>query len=280
MNARQTMTCIALLAGLGLTGCGSPSDMPTAVDTGSVRVAAQSTPTLVPTILPSATPTASVAPSPTAAPSATSAATTIPTAAATPSATPDASPSASPAPSDDASDGHPIAQVIADEFGVSVAEVEAYHAQGIGYGILAQFYSIAYQRCAAQSAYTVDQLVAMKLGGMGMGEIRKQALGSAAANQCSLGRLKQEDLDAVDNARGGPPEDKGNNGNNGDDNGKADDKGNNGKADDKGNNDTADDKGNNGGGNGNSGGKGNGNGGGGNSGGNGNGNGGGKGKGK
>ena len=267
MNARRTMTCVALLAGLGLTGCGSPSDMPTAVDTGSVRVAAQSTPTLVPTILPSATSAATIAPPPTAAPSATSAPTTIPTVAATPSA----SPSASPAPSDDASDdGHPIAQVIADEFGVSVAEVEGYHAQGIGYGVLAQFYSIAYQRCAAQTSYTVDQLVAMKLGGMGMGEIRKQALGSAAANECSLGRLKQEDLDAADNAQAGPPDDKGNNGNNGnsgnDDKGKADDKGNNGN-DDKG---KADDKGNNG----NSGGKGNG----GNSGGKGNG--GGKGKGK
>ncbi len=79
-----------------------------------------------------------------------------------------------------------------------VEEVERYHSMGIGYGILAQFYSIANNRCGATTSYTVDQLVAMKLGGMGMGEIRKQALGSASANTCNLGRLKQGDLDQAD----------------------------------------------------------------------------------
>ena len=94
--------------------------------------------------------------------------------------------------------GHPIARVIAEEFGVPVAEVEGYHAMGIGYGILAQFYSIANGRCGALASYTVAQLVAMKQSGMGMGEIRKQALGSASAKDCNLGRLKQGDLDEAD----------------------------------------------------------------------------------
>lgn len=79
-----------------------------------------------------------------------------------------------------------------------VEEVERYHSMGIGYGILAQFYSIANNRCGTTASYTVEQLVTMKQGGMGMGEIRKQALGSASAKECSLGRLKQGDLDAVD----------------------------------------------------------------------------------
>jgi hypothetical protein len=94
--------------------------------------------------------------------------------------------------------GHPIAREIAEEFGVPVEEVEGYHALGIGYGILAQFYSIANNRCGAIASYSVAQLVAMKQSGMGMGEIRKQALGSASAKECSLGRLKQGDLDAAD----------------------------------------------------------------------------------
>jgi hypothetical protein len=88
--------------------------------------------------------------------------------------------------------------VIAEEFGVPVAEVEGYHAMGIGYGILAQFYSIANGRCGGTTTYTVAQLVAMKQSGMGMGEIRKQALGTASAKDCNLGRLKQGDLDEAD----------------------------------------------------------------------------------
>ncbi len=75
--------------------------------------------------------------------------------------------------------------------------MEAYHAQGIGYGVLAQFYSIADARCGTNAGYTVAQLVALQQAGIGMGEIRKQALGTAA-NACSLGKLKQAEIEAAD----------------------------------------------------------------------------------
>jgi outer membrane biosynthesis protein TonB len=85
--------------------------------------------------------------------------------------------------------------------------VEGYHAMGIGYGILAQFYSIANGRCGATSSFTVAQLIEMKQSGMGMGEIRTKALGSASAKDCNLGRLKQGDLDEAD-AKSPPAQDK------------------------------------------------------------------------
>jgi len=81
---------------------------------------------------------------------------------------------------------------------VPVSEVEGYHDQGVGFGVLAQFYAIANGRCGAQATYTVDQLVQMQQQGMGMGDIRKQALGNASARECNLGRLKQRDLDQAD----------------------------------------------------------------------------------
>src|SRR5215210_7948542 len=93
---------------------------------------------------------------------------------------------------------NPVAQHIAEEFNVPVSEVEGYHDQGVGYGVLAQFYAIADGRCGGQASYTVDQLVQMQQQGMGMGDIRKQALGNAAARGCNLGQLKQSDLDQAD----------------------------------------------------------------------------------
>lgn len=59
------------------------------------------------------------------------------------------------------------------------------------------FYSIANARCGTNASYSVEQLVALKQAGMGLGEIRKQALGTAA-NGCSLGKLKQAEMEAAD----------------------------------------------------------------------------------
>ena len=91
-----------------------------------------------------------------------------------------------------------VAQRIADEFKVPVSEVEGYHDQDIGYGVLAQLYAIANGRCGGQSQYTVQQLVELHNNGTGMGDIRKQALGAAAARDCTLGGLKQQELDDAD----------------------------------------------------------------------------------
>ena len=103
----------------------------------------------------------------------------------------------------------PVAQRIAEEFSVPVSEVEQYHEQGVGYGVLAQFYAIANGRCGGQATSTVDQLVQMQQQGMGMGDIRKQALGDASARACNLGQLKQTDLDQADtNNPTGPKKDK------------------------------------------------------------------------
>lgn len=220
MRFRRASFTATLIAGLVLSGCGTPDDLtgqlppknavptPTLVPTASASPSPSDspapspsgsplpTPTLVPN--PSDSPTAVPSDSPAPSPSDSPAPIGSPTA--VPSDSPSPSPSGSPTaiPSDAPVGGHPIAREIADEFGVPVAEVEGYHSQGIGYGILAQFYSIANNRCGATASYTVDQLVAMKQRGMGMGEIRKQALGSASAKECSLGRLKQGDLDAAD----------------------------------------------------------------------------------
>lgn len=200
---------ITIAAALSLTACGVPEDAatgappiaqasasapPTMTPLGTVTPP-QSTPTLVPTNDPTATATATTAPSATPTTDATATASAT-AAAASPTAIDDG---------DHSDDGHPIAVEIANEFGVPVDEVEAYHNDGIGYGVLAQFYGIAYGRCGAAGSYTVEQLIALKQGGMGMGEIRKQTLGSAAADECSLGRLKQGDLDAADAAQADKP---------------------------------------------------------------------------
>lgn len=246
LNLRKTLLAL-LVSGAALTACGNP-DLPTTV---ADRLP---TPTFV------AAPSGSASAS--ASASASSEASVAPTASASASSAPIASESAaasaSAAPSA-AGDVHPVAQEIADEFGVSAAEVEGWHDQGIGYGILAQFYSMAYGRCGTSATTGVDQLVAMKQSGMGMGEIRKQVLGTAAANECSLGKLKQDDLDRADAGSQpvadegdddqGKPDDKANQGQSSDDHGKAnddhgkanDDHGNSGKSgDDHG---KADDKG-------------------------------------
>jgi len=110
---------------------------------------------------------------------------------------------------DTAAPDNTVAQRIAEEFSVPVSEVEQYHEQGVGYGVLAQFYAIANGRCGGQATSTVDQLVQMQQQGMGMGDIRKQALGDASARACNLGQLKQTDLDQSDpNNPAGPTNDK------------------------------------------------------------------------
>ena len=110
---------------------------------------------------------------------------------------------------DTAAPDNTVAQRIAEEFSVPVSEVEQYHEQGVGYGVLAQFYAIANGRCGGQATSTVDQLVQMQQQGMGMGDMRKQALGDASARACNLGQLKQTDLDQADtNNPAGPKKDK------------------------------------------------------------------------
>lgn len=242
----QARWCALVVTSLALAACGRPDDVPTAGAitqiSPSPTVPATGTPAMpTPTLVPTASASTSAAPGASAGAAPTPAGTT---ATAVASASPSASPSAEA--TEQAEGAHPVAQVIADEFGVAVTEVEGYHDQGIGYGILAQFYSIAYGRCGATTAYTVPQLIGMKQSGMGMGEIRKEALGSAAANSCSLGKLKQDELDAADSQPQPPQESQA-------------DK----QPDNKGNNGGNDDKGNGNGGNGNGGGnndKGNGNG--------------------
>ncbi|HEY0738607.1 MAG TPA: hypothetical protein VGD69_27060 [Herpetosiphonaceae bacterium] len=228
MRFRRASFTATLIAGLVLSGCGTPDDLtgqlpprnavptPTMVPTASASPSPSGTPSPSdspapspsgtpspsdsPAPSPSGTPSPSdsPAPSPSGYPAPSGSPTAIPSDSPSPSASPTPSGSPTAIPSDAPVGGHPIAREIADEFGVPVAEVEGYHSDGIGYGILAQFYSIANNRCGATASYTVDQLVAMKQSGMGMGEIRKQALGSASAKECSLGRLKQGDLDAAD----------------------------------------------------------------------------------
>lgn len=222
MRFRRASFTATLIAGLVLSGCGTPDDLtgqlppknavptPTLVPTpsNSPSPSPSGSPLPTPTLVPnpsdspapsgSPSPSDSPVPSPSGSPAPSGSPTAMPSDSPSPSASPSPSGSPTAIPSDAPVGGHPIAREIADEFGVPVAEVEGYHSEGIGYGILAQFYSIANNRCGATASYTVDQLVAMKQSGMGMGEIRKQALGSASAKECSLGRLKQGDLDAAD----------------------------------------------------------------------------------
>ena len=201
MQLRRSTLMIMIFVLLNLTGCGSPADLPTAVS-GPRDLQSTLTPLVASPIGVTSTPTQAdnSLPTPTLIPTSTAQASASPEAISTSSPSPagTSSPSASPEAEASAQAEHPIAREIADEFGVSVAEVEAYHAQGIGYGIVAQFYAIAAGRCNAQASYTVAELIQMKQSGMGMGEIRKQVLGNAAASECSLGKLKQDRLDAAD----------------------------------------------------------------------------------
>ena len=95
-------------------------------------------------------------------------------------------------------DQNTIAQRIAGEFAVPVSEITGYHAQGIGYGVLAQLYALAQGRCGGQSKYTVQQLVDLHKHGTGMGEIRRRVRGTSSARGCNLGQLKQQELDDAD----------------------------------------------------------------------------------
>ena len=212
---KQTTFAVATLLGTILTACGSPNDVPT-VGTLPNRTATATAPASTTATATDTVPTPTLVPTDQST-TATPEASTTPTASATPGASAEASATAEA--------GNPAALVIANEFGVPVAQVEAYHAQGIGYGILAQFYAIANNRCGAQASYTVAQLIALKQGGLGMGEIRKQALGAASASECSLGRIKQNDLADADaqEAASQPNDDKGGNQTANDDKGKPDD---------------------------------------------------------
>ncbi len=77
-----------------------------------------------------------------------------------------------------------VAQAIANYFGASVAEVNQWHTQGIGYGELVRAYALA--KLSGKSA---SELIAQHQSGQGWGEIAKQFGVTPGQIEDSLGRI-------------------------------------------------------------------------------------------
>lgn len=106
-------------------------------------------------------------------------------------------------------DNHPVAERLAKAFGVSYAEIMAWHCAGFGFGEITKAYALA-----AETGKDASAFFALKKSGLGWGQIKK--------NSNVTGTLA---VDESNNGKGTNGKGKNNKGNNG--------KGNNGKGNNK-----------------------------------------------
>jgi hypothetical protein len=70
-------------------------------------------------------------------------------------------------------DPHPVGTKLADRYGVTYEEIMGWFCQGFGFGEIDHAYSLSKEVLANGVTLPVDQIFAMKSGGMGWGNIRK-----------------------------------------------------------------------------------------------------------
>jgi uncharacterized membrane protein YgcG len=105
---------------------------------------------------------------------------------------------------------HPVAEMIAAFYDVETSEIMDWHDQGVGFGVIA----MAYYASTLVEGMTAEDLINMKLDGMGWGNVMKE-IGLApgqAASEGSVGKTRQkskagEGDEAGDEVLG--PQDKG-----------------------------------------------------------------------
>ncbi len=150
----------------------------TVTDANGTTSVQQAVPVGVATFTPSFTPTFT----PTATP------TLVPTAAFTPSSTP--------LPDDCNRPDHPVAQRLAEAFGVPYEVIMGYHCQGFGFGEIARAYLLAAETGVDPQAY-----FDMKASGMGWGQIVREAgvhPSNLSPGQVINGHWNDEDRDQDD----------------------------------------------------------------------------------
>ena len=213
---RRSLLLTITLAGLTLSACGSPdaqsqAAVPTASATASGATASASADQPTP-VLPLTDKAADQATTAVAAIEATSG---TPTAVALPTTLQDSSPSTTTAIFEIASSdpftgtdvlsetdelsgtaaleaSHPVAQAIADHFGVTTDEIIAQHEEGLGFGEIARAYFLARELAAdddTSNDLSADAILAMHQAGAGWGQIIK-TLGLPTGNRTrNLGQI-------------------------------------------------------------------------------------------
>jgi len=91
----------------------------------------------------------------------------------------------------------PISALLSYYFGVSLQEIDGYHSQGLGYGVLVKLYALS-----SASGTPVSDLVAQFKGGTGMGKLFKTYGGKPAT--VGVGQVQQK-VKKTPNAPSTPP---------------------------------------------------------------------------